>query len=407
MNLPEFIESLPVELFEHQQRAVVRHFTQHKYEIKPRTCLYYPTGTGKTIASLASMLAIGQKDVLVIAPPSTQADWVEMGGHLGIAVHTMSHAKFRMEATKVQKKQAIICDEFHLLGGRKGKGWKKMLKVSRNLDAPLMILSATPSYNDAERVYCVQKILDPDSLKGGFEKFILNSCTLEPSFRGLPTVTGFLQYDNAEDYLSRLANVYYIPDTAVYEIQDVQFRTPMPPSWISLGWDERKDSLNTSLMGRRISYLHHQIKEGITGVGYLRNELVDKLIKISDGTEKNIMVFCEHSAIAEAAYLTLQGVWPMRTLLLTGDTNATSRDILINRFRDPKELFERGQHILVCTAAVATGTDGFDKTCDTLVLLQDTPDDSLRRQIIGRVLPRGLSANYEDKRFYRFDYGKP
>lgn len=49
--------------------------------------------------------------------------------------------------------------------------------------------------------------------------------------------------------------------------------------------------------------------------------------------------------------------------------------------------------MLVATATLATGTDGLDKVCDTLLILQDTQDDSLRRQLIGRILPRGDGAS--------------
>lgn len=46
-------------------------------------------------------------------------------------------------------------------------------------------------------------------------------------------------------------------------------------------------------------------------------------------------------------------------------------------------------HVLIGTATLATGTDGLDRVCDTLLILDDTEDDSLRRQLIGRIMPRG------------------
>ena len=54
------------------------------------------------------------------------------------------------------------------------------------------------------------------------------------------------------------------------------------------------------------------------------------------------------------------------------------------------EDFKLGRmNALVGTQTLATGTDGLDKVCDTLVILDDTEDDSMRRQLIGRIMPRG------------------
>ena len=48
--------------------------------------------------------------------------------------------------------------------------------------------------------------------------------------------------------------------------------------------------------------------------------------------------------------------------------------------------------VLVGTASLATGTDGLDKVCDSLLILDDTDDDALRRQLIGRIMPRGVDS---------------
>ena len=56
------------------------------------------------------------------------------------------------------------------------------------------------------------------------------------------------------------------------------------------------------------------------------------------------------------------------------------------------------------TTALATGTDGIDKVCDTLVIVDDVDDAALRRQLIGRILPRGLDTDLTNKRVLRFVY---
>ena len=56
--------------------------------------------------------------------------------------------------------------------------------------------------------------------------------------------------------------------------------------------------------------------------------------------------------------------------------------------------------VLVGTASIATGTDGIDKVSDLLILVDDTDDESLRRQIIGRILPRGADTDASKKVIY-------
>jgi superfamily II DNA or RNA helicase len=79
---------------------------------------------------------------------------------------------------------------------------------------------------------------------------------------------------------------------------------------------------------------------------------------------------------------------------LTGKTTAKRKAEIINDFRAGRT------EVLVATATLATGTDGLDKVCDRLLIVQDTQDDSLRRQLVGRILPRG-DADDSDKEFYR------
>jgi hypothetical protein len=40
--------------------------------------------------------------------------------------------------------------------------------------------------------------------------------------------------------------------------------------------------------------------------------------------------------------------------------------------------------------------------CNTLIILDDTDDDSLRRQLIGRIMPRGADTDASMKRVFRF-----
>jgi hypothetical protein len=39
-----------------------------------------------------------------------------------------------------------------------------------------------------------------------------------------------------------------------------------------------------------------------------------------------------------------------------------------------------------------------------MLIVEDTDDDSLRRQLMGRILPRGLDVDVASKRFWRLRF---
>src|SRR5690606_28939891 len=106
---------------------------------------------------------------------------------IGVSITTISHAKFRMKNYKISRDVPIICDEFHMLGGHGAVGWKKLDSAARSLRAPIALLSATPNYNDAERVYCVKHILEPDTTRGGYLSFLYEHCKVRKDpFSAIP-----------------------------------------------------------------------------------------------------------------------------------------------------------------------------------------------------------------------------
>lgn len=109
--LVEATEKLGIPDFFAAQRAAIEGIHNDARD-RVRACVYFPTGKGKTFTSLAALASRGETEVLVIAPPATQPDWVEDGAKLGVTVHPMSHAKFRLKTTKLSRRTAIICDEF-------------------------------------------------------------------------------------------------------------------------------------------------------------------------------------------------------------------------------------------------------------------------------------------------------
>ncbi len=387
-----------------QPQLDVFHYWEHEIEndlVNPdRLCVYYPTGKGKTGIMLTCMFLRGCDEVLVVAPPSTQTKWIAEGKKLGLKVIAVSHKKFR-DDLKISRTTAIIVDEFHMLGGHTGKGWKKLDRLSRGLQAPLVIGSATPNYNDAERVYCVAHVLDPLGHKGGYMGWIYEHCTTQANpFAVMPEVTGFRNYRDAEEFLASLPGVVYLPDTAPDIIQDVVVSIPMSDEFEELNVDRVNGRIMASQMEKRHTKRYLQIVDAYQRGHELdhsvRDEVHDAIFSKVDFDDQKILIFCMHATVAQVVYDTyVHGGW---VNLVTGDTPAKEKERLIEEFRSGDCM------TLIGTATLATGTDGMDKVCDTMLILDDTDDPSLRRQLVGRILARGVTGSNDNKVAYRFVY---
>lgn len=358
-----------------------------------RLCLYYPTGAGKTLTALACVALAGHRVVLVVAPPSTHQHWRDEGARLGVVVSVVSHAKFRQPGFKLARDVPVIADEFHLFGGVGKVGMKKLDRLAAGLKAPLILCSATPNYNDAERCYNVQHVLAPETCRGGFISFVYEHClTEENPFSITPLVTGFKHHGSAAEYLDSLPNVVYLPDPSKLGIVDIEFTPPANDSLEEYGMDFRKKRIVASLMEKRHARNYFN---KLNSAEMIRAVLYNRLIDIAGEATTPIMVFSNSSRILEAIVRRLQ-VENVPVAVVTGatPTHAKAREI---------ERFIGGKVDVLCgTAALATGTDGIDKVCDTLVIVDDTDDDALRRQLVGRILPRGLDTDESGKKVYRF-----
>ena len=116
--------------------------------------------------------------------------------------------------------------------------------------------------------------------------------------------------------------------------------------------------------------------------GQLTTEVAELLIQAVDESPTPVLVFAVHTAVAHAA---------VESLTLAG-YDAVSVDGKMSKVvkNDAIEDFKAGKlAVLVGTQTLATGTDGLDRVCDLLVILDDTEDDAMRRQLVGRIMPRG------------------
>lgn len=378
------------ELFEHQRDFLDDIVGQ---PAPARACLYFRTGAGKTLTALLGMKTLGYDDVVVIAPPSTHTQWEMQARKLGMAARCMSHAKFRMKDTRLAKTMPVIADESHLFGGHNGKGWKKLDTMAMYLQAPLFLLSATPQYNDAERVYCIAHVLDPHGNKGGYLAFLYEHCvTKQNPFSMQPDVEGFKHYASAEEFLAAMDKVYYLPDETVFNITEIHHTVVLPDEFMILNYNRRKHRMMASQIEKRHAIVDHVL---LTPTGEI-NPKVFKLIEPFFETEK-VLVFTTHSTVAQALHATLEAKGHS-SLLVTGATPKQEKANRVKRF-----IHDPACATLIGTATLATGTDGLDKVCDTLLILDDTDDDALRRQLVGRILPRGSDTDASLKKIFRLN----
>lgn len=360
----------------------------------PRMCLYYKTGAGKSLTALAALAVWDVESALVVAPPSTHGQWIAAGQQMGIDVEPMSHAKFRMKSTLISRSKAIIADEMHMFGGHTGQGWKKLDRLAQGLQAPLVLASATPNYNDADRVYCIQHVLDPRSCRGGFLEFLYQHCLTEQNpFGTTPIVTGFRNHPDAASYLASLPGVEYLPDDLTYTITDVEIPHGFLPETERYGIDRRRRRIFASQIEERHARVAHTL---VNERGNIRAEIYDQLVYLAGQAATPVLIYANHSTVADALGKTLH-MHGVKHAVVKGSTPKKKKDAYISAFRD------RVLDVLVGTASLATGTDGMDKMCDTLIILDDTDDDSLRRQLIGRIMPRGIDGgDATKKQVYRF-----
>ena len=379
-----------VSLFDYQVAALAAATGEPGQE---RLCLYYKTGAGKTITALAAVAQWGWDAAVVVAPPSTHAAWEQWGRTFGIEVEAMSHAKFRMKGTKLSRTKPVIADEMHMFGGHGGQGWKKLEGLARGLKAPLVMASATPNYNDADRVYCIQRILDPLSCRGGFLQFLYTNCTTEANpFAMMPNVTGFQHHADAAEYLASLPGVAYLPDDLQWSIIDIPAASP-PVRWEYevFGYDARRHRIVASLMEDR----HTRIFQALVDEqGLVHDTVFAQVLDLVEDSPTPVLVYCNHATVAEALAGSMSKAGTSYGIV-TGKTSKTQKDFEVERFK------RKDYAVLIGTASLATGTDGIDKVCDRLIILDDTDDDSLRRQLVGRIMPRGSDTDASKKQVYR------
>lgn len=395
MNLDLYAQQLGIkQWFDYQLRAF--EYANSLTGDQQRMCLHFRTGAGKSITALVCLKIWGHDTATVIAPQSTHDSWLSIANQLGMTINIMTPQKWWRPNTTVSRTVPIIADELHTFGGHKGKGWKKLDTIARHLQAPMILASATPSYNDAERVYCVAHILDPVGTKGGYLAFLYKHCITEPGFKGTPVVTGFHKFNDAEEFLVSLPGVMQLLDERVVNIKEHNAYVALPDEMAKYGYDDRANRVIASSMEWKIAEDRYRL---FADDGMLRPFILHWLTNLIKSSATPVLIYCDHSTVAEIVSVSLQAVG-VDNVLVTGSTKPAVKAAEIQKFREGKT------PVLVGTKTLATGTDGLDKICDVLVILHDTPDNALRTQLIGRILPRGIDSEFSHKHVHRLTLSK-
>jgi superfamily II DNA or RNA helicase len=381
-----------VKYFDYQEAAVLQSLQLPE---PLRQLLFYKTGAGKSITALTVVRLAGYQNVVVIAPPATHGQWEQAGLRFDMNVLCMSHAKFRQKNTKLSREIPVIADEFHLFGGHQGQGWKKLDTLAAHLQAPLVLASATPNYNDAERVYCIQHVLDPMSCRGGYLQFLYTHCnTVASPFKMEPDVDDvqpFRNFKDAAEYLAALPYVAYLPDDLQYQIMDISVPAHWPAEADTYGINRRTERIIASQIEERHARVNLAL---VDDSGKVRSDIYEILTDLVGAATTPSLVFAAHSTVADALGARLYEN-RVKHAVVKGTTPAKKKAAYIAAFNDGV------LDVLVGTATLATGTDGMDKVCDQLIILDDTDDDALRRQLVGRIMPRGGDGDASSKQVYR------
>jgi len=185
--------------------------------------------------------------------------------------------------------------------------------------------------------------------------------------------------------------VHYLADDLVFNIVDTSVPVVEPDERVRFGYDKRAHRMIASIIEAK----HVRIFQTLVGEdGLIYGHVMSQLLGLIRKADAPVMIFCAHATVAQALSRTFD-VHRVKHGLVTGANTTKAKQHLVQKFK------MGGFPVLVGTATLATGTDGLDKMCDWLIILDDTEDPSMRRQLIGRIMPRGLDTDASGKHVYR------
>jgi len=240
-------------------------------------------------------------------------------------------------------------------------------------------------------------VLDPHGTKGGYIHFLVTNCNTQPNPFGMEPLVDeddpFLFFDSAENFLRSLPGVYHVPDNVEYTIQEIEVDAPLPGELATYGYERRNHRMVASAMEMRHTEVQLKL---ITADGFLNEDVFEELVQLTGRATTPVIIFANHQTVAAALSMSLFAN-DVQHALVDGTLSTKTKAKIIEAFR------RRQVEYLIGTASLATGTDGLDKVSDMLIILDDTDDAALRRQLIGRIMPRGADVDASAKEVIRIN----
>lgn len=354
-----------------------------------RCLLFFPTGEGKTYTSLALIRVRGWKEVNVIAPKKTHGGWESAARLMGMKLHLYSPELFIQPKTRFERDIPWIVDEVHRLGERAAAGWQRFERMMRKFHHEVVLMSATPNYNKAERAFCLDVLADPSAIRNYMDWLIFHGEVEASRYSIYPNFVKFKRHETVIDYLSSKRWCFYIEDTADWTRVTLELPNHYNEIFERYGYSRMHKRVVASLMEKYHKRVDQQF---IDHRGMIHDDIWEKILEVAwqYTNFKQWLMFCSHKTVADALRKTFQVHMHEEVWTIDGDTKGGDVEPIKKAF----VASDRG--ILIGTTAIAEGLDGLDKTCHALLILDDIRGDhAKRRQVIGRILPRGKGDELE------------
>ncbi len=360
-------------------------------ETMKNALLYFTMGKGKTLTAV--QIAVNAQldnligSVLIVAPPSTHKQWDELlKKYLTVPYKIVSHQWLGKNEDFLKKplgRTLTVIDELHQSANR-GKVLTKLVTALIKRSFAGLLMSGTPFRNKEERLYTVHYWLCDDV--GSYENWLHKYCNTEPDrFAYYPKFLSF-KAGEIEDFLEDIDRSEY--KRIFIEKEELVYK----PTEIILPIDnDRYDKLETySVYGTQPLQVSNSVRQKLAYLNYLkycsyikrddegemkvygiREDIMDIIIAHAD---RNPIVYCFSSKLSKLYFEEYVGP----CYQVDGKTSKKNKELSIAAYK------EKGG-VMFATDSISTGTDGLQEVTNTIIILDDTMDDTNREQLIGRI----------------------
>jgi len=353
--------------------------------------MYFTMGKGKTLTAaqvISNVQALGIIDkVLIVAPPSTHKQWKELlERYLTIPFKIVSHQWLGKNPDFLKKNLSrclSVIDEVHQSANR-GKTLTKAVGKLISASFASILMSGTPFRNKEERLYVVHDWLFGNA--GSFDDWLHLHCNTKPDrFAYYPKFISF-KVGEIEDFLESVDRFEH--KRIFIEREALDFKT----TEISLPMTNHEATVlkKYSVYGNGRIQVANSVRQKLAYLNYLkycafidRNESgdielhharVDVLDVIKKYADRNPIVYSFSSKVSKLYFKNYDG--PAHQV--DGKTSKKKKDETIALYK------EKGG-VMFATDSISTGTDGLQEVTSTIIILDDTMDDTNREQLIGRI----------------------